>query len=90
MQKQILKLSINLSKIDKALIQVDKNGNSWLNCTCFLNEDVDQYGGVGMAVQDISKADREAGKKGNILGNFKPLGQPKQEAKNDIPNDLPF
>jgi hypothetical protein len=67
----ILKLKINLSKIDKAKLFNANSGAIYLDATLLTNEEDDQYGNCGMIVQDVSKADREAGIKGAILGNAK-------------------
>ena len=72
----ILKLKIDLSKVDKSKLFKSEKGATYLDCTILLkdNGEVDQYGNNRMIVQDGSKADREAGIKGVILGNSKPMG----------------
>jgi hypothetical protein len=97
MAKKILKIGIDTSKIDKYKLSTDKNGKQWLNITLLLNDTLDQYNNIGMIVQDVSKSDREAGIKGNILGNAKeqtpyvtaPTPQPQQSNSTQI-DDLPF
>lgn len=72
----ILKLKIDVTKIDKSRLFKAASGATYLDCTVLLkdNGEVDQYGNNGMIVQEISKADRDAGLKGAILGNSKPMG----------------
>ena len=72
----ILKLKIDLKKIDKTKLFKAESGAVYLDCTVLLkdNGEVDSYGNNGMIVQEVSKADREAGLKGAILGNSKPMG----------------
>ena len=86
MQK-LISLSIDVSKIDPKRLYKGKKGQ-YLSATLFLKEEVDQYGNNGFIVESITKEEREAGKKGNILGNakFMASGSSKQEE----PSDLPF
>ena len=67
----IFKLKINLSKVDKAKLFNADSGAIYLDATLLTKDEDDQYGNCGMIVQDVSKADREAGVKGAILGNAK-------------------
>ena len=64
-------ISINLNKVDKSRLTKDKNGNSWLNLTGFINEESDKYGSNGFITQSQTKEEREGGQKLPILGNFK-------------------
>lgn len=64
-------ISINLNKVDKSRLTKDKNGNSWLNLSGFVNEIPDDYGNNGFITQSQSKEEREGGQKLPILGNFK-------------------
>jgi hypothetical protein len=64
-------ISINLNKVDKSRLTKDKNGNSWLNLSGFVNEIPDDYGNNGFITQSQSKEERESGEKLPILGNFK-------------------
>jgi single-stranded DNA-binding protein len=62
---------IDVSKIDKALLHKGEKG-VYLDATVFIDqENPSQYGDHGMVTQDVSKEAREAGTKGNILGNVK-------------------
>lgn len=101
MAKRIINLKIDISKMDKSKLFKGKNGAEYLNCTLLLNDEVDQYGNNGMIVQDTSKEERQAGKKGAILGNGKEFipngGQTAtvavsnaQVTEYDASSDLPF
>jgi hypothetical protein len=66
----MVKYKINLSKVDKKLL-LDGEQGVWLFGAMFENrEGTNQYGNNGFIVQDVSKEDREAGKKGPIIGNW--------------------
>lgn len=65
-----VKLSIDVTKIDKALLYKGAKG-TYLNCTVFVDDAEDQYGNNGMITQEVSKESRDAGEKGAILGNCK-------------------
>lgn len=73
-------LQLDVTKIDKKLLFSGKKG-TYLNVFLAVNDEVDQYGQIGMATQSIPQEERKKGKKGNILGNLKKIG------KGD---DLPF
>lgn len=70
---RILKLKIDLMKIDKSKLFKAKSGAVYLDATVFLKDEADQYENCGMITQEVSKADRDAGVKGAILGNAKDL-----------------
>jgi len=70
----ILRLSLDVSKIDKSKLFKGKKG-VYLNAAVLLKDESDQYGNDGMIVQDVSKEEREQGIKGAILGNGKWAGQ---------------
>lgn len=77
----IIKCKLNVSKIDKSKLFKGEKG-TYLDITLLENRDgVDQYGNLFMVVQDVSKADREAGVKGAILGNGKVIAQNAQQPK---------
>ncbi len=67
----LITLKIDLTKIDKERIFKAKSGAKYLDCQFYLNEEADQYGNNGMITQSISKEEREAKIRGNILGNAK-------------------
>lgn len=93
MNQGILRLSIDVSKIDKSKLYQGKKG-TYLNCAVLLRE-TDQFGNDGMIVQDVTKEEREKGIKGAILGNGKWAGQRPtgQQIANDLDDDndeIPF
>ena len=60
-----VRLKINVSKIDKALLFAGQKGK-YLDATVFIDIDnVGQYGDNGMVVQDVKQGEQ----RGNILGN---------------------
>jgi len=60
-----VRLKINVSKIDKALLFAGQKGK-YLDATVFIDIDnVGQYGDNGMVVQDVKQGEE----RGNILGN---------------------
>jgi len=89
--KQLIKLNLNLDKIDKSLIYTSpKTKVKYLNLTVLLRDEPDKYGNDGFIVQDVSKEQKEAGNKGPILGNAKIKlfdNQVKQALEDD---DIPF
>ena len=93
----ILKVSIDVTKIDKARLYKGKKG-TYLNATILLRDEPDQYGNDGFIAEDVSKDEREPGTKGTILGNVKKIEQQRQAPAQPVPNrdfesgdnDLPF
>jgi len=84
MSKIGLSLKINTSQIDMNRLFKGQKGN-YLDCTIFVDlAELDQYGNSGMITQDVSKEEKDAGVKGNILGNGKVFwvegGQAPQQA----------
>ena len=75
----IIKLNIDVTKIDKARLHKGAKG-TYANFTVLLRDETDQYGNDGMIVEDVSKEERESGKKGTILGNAKIMGKQSQPA----------
>jgi hypothetical protein len=91
-------ISINVTKIDKTAIIAGKNGK-YLSLTLFENKDgPDKYGNDGFVTQDLGKERREAGERGEILGNWKHVGRkaaapapPRQEPQpTPDDDDVPF
>ena len=73
MSKQMIRLKIDVKKIDKALLFVGAKG-IYLDATVMLHDGPDSYGNDGFIVQDVGKERRLAGEKGAILGNVKMVG----------------
>lgn len=66
--KQIISLSIDVGKIDKALLyKAPKSGKTYLNLSVLIRDEEDKYGNDGMVVQN----DPNPENKGPILGNCK-------------------
>lgn len=77
----IIKLKIDVTKIDKERLFIGKNGAKYLDLTLLENKNgTDQYGNDFMVVQDITKAERESGQRGAILGNGKFIGSGGQKS----------
>ncbi len=74
----MISIKITTGKIDKSLLFRGQKG-TYLNITLKDNKDgQDEYGNDGFVVQEVSKAEREAGKRGPIIGNWKHVGQKPQ------------
>ena len=68
----IIKVKLDVMKIDKSKLFIGKNGAKYLDITLLENRDgADKYGNNFMVVQEVSKEEREAGVRGAILGNGK-------------------
>lgn len=65
----MIKVSINVNSIDKSRLYEGKKGK-YLNI-CLIETPDSKYGNDFMVVEDVTKEEREAGKKGNILGDAK-------------------
>lgn len=102
MSKVAVALKIDVTKIDKARLFKGAKG-TYLDATIFLDlGEADQYGNHGMITQSVSKEDKDAGIRGEILGNGKivwrdedaprqaPKQQSQQAAPPDFDDDLPF
>jgi hypothetical protein len=71
----MIRLSIDVIKISKERLYPGKNGAKYLNAVLIENRNgVDQWGNAGMIVEDVTQDERQAGKKGVIIGNYKNLG----------------
>jgi hypothetical protein len=89
----MIKLNICLSKIDKSRIK-ESGGKKYIDIIVMDSKN-DRYGNDYMVVEDISKSERDAGKKGNIIGNGKNLGQKSsggqpKSSSNVSSDDLPY
>ena len=71
MSKIGVSLKIDVTKIDKARLFQGQKGK-YLDATVFVDtSQSDEYGNNGMITQDVTKAEKQQGEKGNILGNCK-------------------
>ena len=102
MSKIAVSLKIDVTKIDKARLFAGKKG-TYLDATIFIDlDEADQYGNHGMITQDVTKAEKDAGERGAILGNGKIFwrdgNQGQSQARpaddgqgtDDFDDDIPF
>ena len=68
----MITLKIDVKKIDKSRLYVGEKG-TYLDCVLIPTPN-SEYGDY-MVVESVTKAEREAGQKGTILGNGKIIGQ---------------
>ena len=82
---KLIAIKIDVTKIDKKRLFQGAKGQ-YLDAVVFVSDEEGQYGDNGMITQSVSKDEREAGVKGNILGNVKILGtfddKPQAQANN--------
>ena len=71
MQKPIIRVKLDVTKIDKSALFKGSKG-TYLDLSLVPTRD-SQYGDDYMVTQDIGKERRQAGEKGPILGNAKIL-----------------
>ena len=80
MTKIGVSLKIDVTKIDKARLFKGQKG-TYLDATVFIDIDQkDQYDNNGMITQDVTKAEKDQGVKGNILGNCQVFWSDTQQA----------
>ena len=92
----MITLNIDVTKIDKARLFKGKQG-TYLDCVLIATPD-SQYGHDYMIVQSTTKAEREAGQRGAILGNAKIFQESRPSEKSEPvdktpaadSSDLPF
>lgn len=94
MAKTTVTLKIDVSKIEKERLFKGQKG-TYLDAVVFLDTEADQYGNNGMIVQSVSKEERDAGKRGAILGNARIIGAPVAPEEvtagdEEEDDDLPF
>jgi len=77
----MISLRIDVSKIDKARLFKGEKG-TYLDCV-LIETPAAKHGNDYMIVESITKEEREAGKKGTILGNGKTIGR--KEPSREIP-----
>lgn len=87
-----ISIKLDVTKISKEKLYKGDKG-TYLDATILMKDEPDQYGNIGMIVQNVSKEEREAGVKGAILGNVKYINkqvQPVKPVEVDLSSDLPF
>lgn len=93
----LIAVKINVTRIDKSAIFEGKSGK-YVDMLLMENKDgTDQYGNEGFVTQGISKERREAGERGQIIGNWRRLKTTKAQAPKSKPesyeaptDDVPF
>ena len=85
----MLKIQIDVTKIDKARLFIGKKG-TYLNCI-MIDTPESEYNDF-VIIQEVSKEEREAGTRGEILGNGKMLVKKEQSESEPEEEDsgLPF
>jgi hypothetical protein len=85
-----LSIKLDVTKIEKAKLFKGEKG-TYLDATIIMKDEPDQYGNVGMIVQNTTEDERKAGVKGTILGNVKYIQKKVTEPLKETEfNDLPF
>lgn len=86
-----ISLKINVKEIDKLKLFVGEKG-VYLDATIIMRDENDQYGNIGMIVQDNTEEERAKGIKSNILGNarFIVKKEKSEEEVKEAIDDLPF
>jgi len=85
MKKIAVSLRIDVTKIDKARLYKGAKG-TYLDAVAFIDlEAEDQYGNSGMITQAVSKEEKAAGIRGEILGNGKIVWRDEGEAPRQAP-----
>jgi hypothetical protein len=78
-----VRIKIDVKKIEKARLYVGSKG-TYLDATVFIDpENPGQFGDHGMITQDVSKAEKDAGTKGAILGNVEVFWKEGQQQAHD-------
>jgi hypothetical protein len=70
----VITIKIDVTKITKNRLFEGKNGAKYLNIV-LIETPNDKYGNDFMIVEETSKEEREAGKRGTILGNAKNIAR---------------
>jgi len=81
---------IDVKQIDKARLYKSDKGPIYLDITTFINiDDPDQYGQNGIITQNVTKAEKEQGVKGPILGNVKVFWRDEEPQQQEDPKPQP-
>jgi len=93
----MIKYKIDVTKIDKALLYKGEKGTYCSGAFIEYKEGTDEYGNDGMVVQDVSKEERDQGKRGPIIGNWRKFKDKSTPASKPAPatsaaedDDVPF
>lgn len=82
-------VKLDVMKIDKKKLYQGEKG-TYLDAVIIMKDEPDQYGNIGMIVQNSTKEEREQGVKGAILGNVRYIQKQQQEQQKVNFDDLPF
>jgi hypothetical protein len=82
-------VKLDVMKIDKKKLYQGEKG-TYLDAVIIMKDEQDQYGNIGMIVQNSTKEEREQGMKGAILGNVRYIQKQQQEQPKVNFDDLPF
>jgi len=85
----IISVKLDVKKIEKERLYVGNKG-TYLDAAIILFDEPDRFGNDGMIVQEITKQEREAGKKSIILGSVKYPVKKQTETNKEQNDDLPF
>lgn len=89
MSKIGIEIKIDVTKIDKRKLFKGQRG-TYLDAQVFVDiTGADEYGNSGMITQAVSKAEREQGVKGAILGNVKVFWREPSEQQSIASNPPP-
>jgi len=88
---QNISLKINVKDIDKTKLYVGEKG-VYLDAVIIMRDTNDEYGNIGMIVQNTTEEERAKNVKGTILGNAKIIVKKEktEEEKKEVLDDLPF
>jgi len=88
---QNISLKINVKDIDKTKLFVGEKG-VYLDAVIIMRDANDEYGNIGMIVQNTTEEERQKGVKGTILGNARIIvkKEKSEEEKQEAIDDLPF
>jgi hypothetical protein len=96
MSKLKITANINVKRINKARIKTKAGKDGAYLDLCFIERE-DQYGNAGFVCEGLSRDEREAGEKGNIIGNWRYVGEkPASKPARQTPppdmedDDIPF
>lgn len=76
---RIIAIKIDCTKITKERLYPGKKGGKYLSALAMELDEPDRYGNDWRIVEAVSKEERQAGKRGPILGNGKNIGGAKRQ-----------
>lgn len=87
---KLIKLSIDLAKIDEAGITKTEKGGKYINCDLWINDEADKYGNTAGLKQSVKAADGTYSS--HYIGNGKPVTKKQDSGVQDatVIDGLPF